>query len=411
VHGSPLGEDDLKATKERLGWPTDERFHVPEAVYEHCRRAIREGAERETIWQETLEAYREAHPDSCRLFLRAMDGEVPEYEADQVPTFHSDAGPMATRNASGATLQELAANICTLVGGSADLAPSNKTHLEGYGTFQADQTGRNLHFGVREHAMGAITNGIALHGGLLPFDATFFTFSDYMRPALRLAALMDLHRVTVFTHDSIALGEDGPTHQPVEHLMAMRAIPNYTVLRPADANETAAAWRFAVTHDGPVGLVLTRQDLPVLAPGRVPEDAIERGAYVLEDPDRRPDVTIMATGSEVHLALDAAAALTNDGVAARVVSMPSMERFEDQPEAYRHKVVPPDVPTVAVEAGTTRGWHHLVGDDGAVVGLDRFGLSGPGEEVYEALGFTVDRVVDAAYEILEPASDSATPAS
>jgi transketolase len=255
--------------------------------------------------------------------------------------------------------------------------------------------------------MGAITNGMALHGGLLPFDATFFTFSDYMRPALRLAALMDLHRVTVFTHDSIALGEDGPTHQPVEHLMAMRSIPNYTVLRPADANETAAAWRFAVTHDGPVGLVLTRQELPILDAAHIPDDAIERGAYVLEDPDRAPDVTLLATGSEVHLARDATGALADENVSARVVSMPSMERFEDQPDSYRRDVLPPDVPTVAVEAGTTRGWHHLVGDDGAVIGLDRFGLSGPGDEVYEALGFTIDRVVDTVHEVLE---DTASPA-
>ena len=407
VHGSPLGDDDLAATKEHFGWPTEPRFHVPEDAYEHCRRVLRTGAEQETAWQETVEAYREAHPDSCRLFLRAMEGEVPEYEAEQVPTFQPEDGPLATRNASGETLQALADNICTLVGGSADLAPSNKTHLEGYGTFQADQTGRNLHFGVREHAMGAITNGIARHGGLLPFDATFFTFSDYMRPALRLAALMDLHRVTVFTHDSIALGEDGPTHQPVEHLMALRSIPNYTVLRPADANETAAAWRFAVTHDGPVGLVLTRQDLPILDAERIPNDAIGRGAYVLEDPDRTPDVVLLATGSEVHLALNAAMTLADEDVAARVVSMPSMERFEEQPDSYRHDVLPPGVPTVAVEAGTTRGWHHLVGDDGAVIGLDRFGLSGPGEAVYEELGFTVDHVVDTVHAVLK---DRASPA-
>jgi transketolase len=405
VHGSPLGEGNLAATKEQFDWPTEPRFHVPEEAYEHCRRVLRTGTEQETAWEDTVEAYREAHPDSCRLFLRAMKGEVPEYEAEQVPTFQPDDGPLATRNASGETLQELAANICTLVGGSADLAPSNKTHLEGYGTFQADQTGRspetasscqsgrNLHFGVREHAMGAVTNGLALHG------ATFLTFSDYMRPALRLSALMDLRRVTVFTHDSIALGEDGPTHQPVEHLMAMRSIPGYTVLRPADTNETAAAWRFAVTHDSPVGLVLTRQGLPILDAECIPDDAIERGAYVLEDPDRAPDVTLVATGSEVHLALDAAARPSD--VAARVVSMPSMERFEEQPASYRHDVLPPGVPTVAVEAGTTRGWHHLVGDTGAVVGLDRFGLSGPGDEVYEELGFTVDRVVDTVHEVLK----------
>jgi transketolase len=410
VHGSPLGVDDLDATKERLGWPTDERFHVPDAVYDHTRRAVEEGREQEAEWAATVDAYREAHPDSCELFLQAMDGTVPEYEAEQVPMFQPDDGPLATRNASGETLQDLAANICTLVGGSADLAPSNKTHLEGYGDFRADKTGRNLHFGVREHAMGAITNGLALHGGLLPFDATFFTFSDYMRPALRLAALMKLRRVTVFTHDSIALGEDGPTHQPGEHLMAMRSIPDYTVLRPADANETAAAWRFAVQHDGPVGLVLTRQKLPILAPDRVPEDAIERGAYVLLAPDRAPDVTLVGTGSEVHLALDAAEALAGDDVAASVVSMPSMEQFEKQPAAYRETVLPPDTPTVAVEAGATRGWHHLVGDDGAVVGLDRFGLSGPGEEVYAELGFTVETVVGTAHDVLEGTAHAA-PAS
>jgi transketolase len=410
VHGSPLGADDLEATKEKLGWPTDERFHVPDAVYDHTRRAVEQGTEQEAAWADTVDAYREAHPDACELFLQAMDGEVPEYEAEQVPTFQPEDGPLATRNASGETLQELAANICTLVGGSADLAPSNKTHLEGYGDFRADKTGRNLHFGVREHAMGAITNGLALHGGLLPFDATFFTFSDYMRPALRLAALMKIRRVTVFTHDSVALGEDGPTHQPVEHLMAMRAIPDYTVLRPADANETAAAWRFAVEHDGPVGLVLTRQDVPILDPDRVPDDAVKRGAYILHDPDRAPDVTLIGTGSEVHLALDAAEALAADDVAARVVSMPSMERFEDQSEAYRREVLPPDTPTVAVEAGTTRGWHHLVGEDGAVIGLDRFGLSGPGDEVYAELGFTVETVVATAHDVLEGTAHAA-PAS
>ena len=408
VHGSPLGAEDLAATKEALGWPTDEPFHVPDEVYDHTRRAVEAGREREAEWAATVDAYRAARPDACELFLQAMDGQVPEYEAEQVPAFRPEEGPMATRNASGETLQALASNICTLVGGSADLAPSNKTHLEGYGDFRADRTGRNLHFGVREHAMGGVTNGLALHGGLLPYDATFFTFSDYMRPALRLAALMRLRRVTVFTHDSVALGEDGPTHQPVEHLMAMRAIPDYTVLRPADANETAAAWRFAVTHDGPVGLVLSRQALPVLDPERVPDDAIERGAYVLRDPKCAPDATIVATGSEVHLALEAAEVLDDAHAAVRVVSMPSMERFEAQPEAYRHEVLPPGTPTVAVEAGTSRGWHHLVGDDGAVVGLDRFGLSGPGEEVYAELGFTVDRVADTVRRLLE---GTATPST
>jgi transketolase len=335
---------------------------------------------------------------------------VPEYEAGQVPVFNPSDGPLATRKASGQVLQALARNICTLVGGSADLAPSNKTHLKGYGDFQADRSGRNLHFGVREHAMAAITNGIAVHGGLLPYDATFFAFSDYMRPALRLAALMQIRRITVFTHDSVALGEDGPTHQPVEHLMAMRAIPGYTVLRPADANETAAAWRFAVTHDGPVGLVLSRQTLPVLPSDRVPEDAAAQGAYVLDDVEsgETPDVVLIGTGSEVHLARQAAGRLREDDLWVRVVSMPSMERFEARDAESRATVLPPGVPRVAVEAGITRGWHHLVGDTGAVVGLDRFGLSGPGEEVVAELGFTADRVADTAREVVRAARSPAS---
>jgi len=410
VHGSPLGTDGVKATKEALGWPTDEPFFVPDAVYEHTRRAREQGRAAEAAWNDRIDAFRQDHPDACRLFLSALDGTVPEYEAGQVPVFNPSDGPLATRKASGQVLQALARNICTLVGGSADLAPSNKTHLEGYGDFQADRSGRNLHFGVREHAMAAITNGIALHGGLLPYDATFFAFSDYMRPALRLAALMQIRRITVFTHDSVALGEDGPTHQPVEHLMAMRAIPGYTVLRPADANETAAAWRFAVTHDGPVGLVLSRQALPVLPSDRVPEDAAAQGAYVLDDvePGETPDVVLIGTGSEVHLAREAAGRLREDDLRVRVVSMPSMERFEARDAESRATVLPPGVPRVAVEAGITRGWHHLVGDTGAVVGLDRFGLSGPGEEVVAELGFTADRVADTAREVVRAARSPAS---
>ena len=406
VHGAPLGADDTKATKDALGWPTDERFHVPDAVREHCRQAVQRGARWESEWTATLEAYRETHPEACRLFLGAMDGEVPEYDPGDLPEFDPDDGPIATRRASGTVLQSLATNICTLVGGSADLAPSNKTHLEGYDDFTAGTTGRNLHFGVREHGMGSIVNGMAVHGGLLPYDATFLTFSDYMRPALRLAALMDIHRITVFTHDSIALGEDGPTHQPVEHVMALRAIPGYTVLRPADANETAAAWDYAVTHDGPVALVLTRQDLPILGPDRVPDDAVDTGAYILRDTDTPPDVVLVATGSEVALAVDAADVLDDEGLHTRVVSMPSMENFESQNDEYQESVLPSAVPTVAIEAGITRGWHHLVGDDGAVIGLDRFGLSGPGDEVYAELGFTVDRVVDTARNVVHGAPES-----
>ena len=402
VHGAPLGGDDLRATKERFDWPLDDPFHVPDAVRAHCRRAVENGKEREAAWDEQVAAYRAAHPDLCSDFTTALEGGLPDYDTTELPVFTDDDAPIATRKASGQVLNHLAGRICNLIGGSADLAPSNKTHLDGYADFEAGQAGRNLHFGVREHAMGSIANGMALHGGVLPYTATFFTFSDYMRPALRLAALMDIHNITIFTHDSIALGEDGPTHQPVEHLMALRAIPNYTVLRPADANETAAAWRAAVEHDGPVALVLTRQSLPVLDAAAHPiDEGVPRGAYVLADADDgAPDVVLIGTGSEVHLALDARDRLAGDGIAARVVSMPSMNRFDAQPDAYRASVLPPDVPTLAVEAGITRGWREYVGDDGAVIGLDRFGLSGPGDDVYAELGFTVDHVADRAQALL-----------
>ncbi|NBB86622.1 MAG: transketolase, partial [Bacteroidetes bacterium] len=281
-------------------------------------------------------------------------------------------------------------------------APSTKTHLDGYADFAAGKAGRNIHFGVREHAMGSIANGMAAHGGVLPYTATFFTFSDYVRPALRLAALMNLHNITIFTHDSIALGEDGPTHQPVEHLMALRSIPNFTVLRPADANETAAAWRVAVDLSGSSALVLTRQGLPVFEhDSHTINEGVARGGYILEEADSgAPDVILIGTGSEVNLARKARTKLAARGIQARVVSLPSFELFDQQPAHYREGVLLPDVPKVAIEAGITRGWREYVGDSGAVIGLNRFGLSGPGQAVYEGLGFTTDRVVSAAQDVI-----------
>ena len=402
AHGAPLGAEATRVTKERFDWPVDEPFHVPDAVQAHARRAIERGQKRETAWNERVADYRAAHPDRCDDFTTALEGGLPDYDTTDLPAFTDEDAPIATRKASGKVLNHLAGRVCNLIGGSADLAPSNKTHLDGYADFEAGKAGRNLHFGVREHAMGSIANGMTLHGGVLPYTATFFTFSDYMRPALRLAALMNIHTITIFTHDSIALGEDGPTHQPVEHLMALRAIPNFTVLRPADANETAAAWRVAVEHDGPVALVLTRQGLPVLDAAATPiADGVARGAYVLDDADDgAPDVVLIGTGSEVHLARAARDQLAEDGIAARVVSMPSMERFDAQSNNYRTSVLPPDVPTLAIEAGITRGWHAYTGDTGAVIGLDRFGLSGPGDEVYAELGFTADRVANRARSLL-----------
>jgi transketolase len=411
VHGSPLGADDLQATKERLDWPHEESFYIPGDVLEHTREAVARGKYLESDWNDRVAQYRAAHPDRCSDFTTALDGGLPAYDTSAIPTFDASDGPMATRKASGIVLNKLAGRVCNLVGGSADLAPSTKTHLDGYADFEAGKAGRNIHFGVREHAMGSIANGMAAHGGVLPYTATFFTFSDYVRPALRLAALMNLHNITIFTHDSIALGEDGPTHQPVEHLMALRSIPNFTVLRPADANETAAAWRVAADLSGPSALVLTRQGLPVL------EDSIDtinegvaKGGYILEEAaNDTPDVILIGTGSEVDLARKARTQLAAKGIHARVVSLPSFELFDQQPADYRDAVLLPDVPKVAIEAGITRGWHAYVGDAGAVIGLDRFGLSGPGAAVYEELGFTTDRVVAAAQDVIH--TTLSTPAS
>ena len=410
AHGSPLGPEATRATKERFDWPVDQPFHVPDAVTSHTRRAIDRGQEQEQTWNDKVSAYREAHPEICNDFTTALEGGLPDYDTSALPRFDPDDGPVATRNASGTALNALADRICNLVGGSADLAPSNKTHLEGYDDFEAGTAGRNIHFGVREHAMSSIANGMAAHGGVLPYTATFLAFSDYSRPALRLTALMDAHVVNIFTHDSIALGEDGPTHQPVEQVMALRAIPNLTVLRPADANETAAAWRVALEHDGPAVLVLTRQDLPVLNPDTHPiAQGVPRGGYVLSAADREtPDVVLIGTGSEVHLALEAQGQLAEEGIAARVVSMPSLERFDAQSADYRLEVLPPDVPKVAVEAGITRGWRDYVGGDGAVIGINRFGLSGPGETVYEHFGFTAERVAATAQELVSPSDPSTT---
>ena len=401
AHGSPLGPDATRATKERFDWPVDDPFHVPDAVRAHTRRAVDRGQEEERAWNERVAHYRREHPDACSDFTTALEGGLPDYDTSALPAFTDEDGPLATRKASGIVLNALADRICNLVGGSADLAPSTKTHLDGYDDFEAGKAGRNIHFGVREHAMVSMANGMAVHGGVLPYTATFFTFSDYSRPALRLAVLMDAHVVNIFTHDSIALGEDGPTHQPVEHLMALRAIPNLTVLRPADANETAAAWQLAIEDDGPSVLVLSRQKLPVLDPDTHPiDEGVPKGAYTLSDADAEtPDVVLIGTGSEVHLALEAQEQLAADGIAARVVSMPAMKRFDAQSADYRRSVLPPNVPRVAVEAGVTRGWHEYVGDDGAVIGLNRFGLSGPGETVYEHFGFTANRVAATAREL------------
>ncbi len=411
VHGSPLGATALQATKENLGWPLEPSFHIPDAARAHFRRAVDRGVVWEASWQARLDAYRQAYPELAARFEQEMRGELPaEWDAG-LPTFEPEEGPIATRKASGRVLNALSSRVPMLTGGSADLSPSTNTTLVGYGDFGFDQDcSRNIHFGVREHAMGAMANGMALHGGVLPYTATFFVFSDYMRPAVRLAALMQTHTLFIFTHDSIALGEDGPTHQPVEHLMSLRAIPGLTVLRPADANETVVAWRLAVERTEPVALILTRQKLSVLDLARYPvNEGVSRGGYVLAEAEQgSPEIILIGTGSEVHLVMAAQEALHKQGVKARVVSMPSWELWDEQSEAYKEQVLPRDVPKLAVEAGITQGWRDYVGDSGDVIGLDRYGASGPGKVVYEKLGFSVENVVERALALLETSSVKVT---
>ncbi len=349
------------------------------------------------------QAWAAAEPELAAEWLRRLDRRMPESWADSLPTFEDDT-KIATRAASGKVLNAIAGTVPELIGGSADLAPSNKTLIDASGDLLAGAYGnRNIRFGIREHAMAAVLNGMSLHGGVRPFGGTFLVFSDYMRPAIRLAALMDQPTIYVFTHDSVWVGEDGPTHQPVEHALALRAIPNLVVLRPADANETAVAWRVALERtQGPTALLLSRQGLPVLAGARNRgAKGVARGAYVMTDPDGKdPEVVLIATGGEVSLAVDAAAALAERNTAARVVSMPSWELFAQQSEDYRGEVLPPSVPRLAIEAGVTLGWRDMVGDGGTVIGIDRFGASAPGAEVAAKLGLTVDAVVEKAVELV-----------
>jgi len=402
----------VKKTKEKLGWPVQPPFLVPEPALAHFREALDRGAKAETEWNGRLDAYTKAFPDLAKeLQGRLRDELPPGWDAD-IPVFPADAKGMATRVASGKVMNAVAPKLPALTGGSADLDPSTKTALEGLGDFNPPATahddrqgsdsggwshaGRNLHFGVREHAMGAIVNGLAAHGGFIPYGSTFLIFSDYMRPPIRLAALMGLHVVHVFTHDSIALGEDGPTHQPVEQLASLRAIPNLIVIRPADANETAVAWRVALeTRDRPVVLVLTRQDLPTLDRSRfAAADGLRRGAYVLIDaPNGNPELILIATGSEVGLIVAAAERLQAQGIAVRCVSMPSWELFEALPQAERDAVLPPTVSArLAVELGVPQGWDRYVGDAGGMLGVERFGASAPAEVLLREYGFTVDNV-------------------
>jgi len=402
AHGAPLGEEEVRLTKQALGLPVDETFWVPEAVLQRYRTALTVGAERQAAWNALCERWAADYPELAATFRQAVAGELPEgWDAD-LPAW-KPGDKVATRAASGKVLDAIAPRLPTLIGGSADLTPSNNTRPKGAVSIApGDFRGRYIHFGVREHTMGAILNGLALHGGLFPYGGTFLVFSDYMRPAVRLAAMMRVPVIFVWTHDSVGVGEDGPTHQPVEHMAALRAIPNLVVIRPADANETVAAWRYALTHrDRPVALLLSRQNLPVLAGTGDPAN-LARGAYILADaPNGQPDVILIGTGSEVAVALAARALLAERGVQARVVSMPSWELFEEQDKIYREAVLPPSVPRrVSVEAGVTLGWERYVGGHGSAVGINRFGESGKGPEVMAHLGITAENVANKALQIL-----------
>lgn len=404
VHGTLLGQEALEATKEKLGWPKEPSFYIPEEVLTHCRQAIMKGAKLEEEWKSLFNNYLRTGDEKAKRLEQVIKGKLPADWNSDLPSFLSKDGPLATRNASSEVMNALVKKLSHfMIGGSADLAPSTKTILKGLGDFGYQNYGaNNLHFGVREHAMGAIANGIALHSNLIPYTGTFLVFSDYMRPALRLAALMQTNVKFVFTHDSIVLGEDGPTHQPIEQLMSLRMIPYMTVIRPADANETVIAWKEAIKRKGPVSLVFTRQKLPILDLEKYPiSEGVPKGAYILKnDPSGEPDVILIATGSEVHLALTSQEELKRKGVKTRVVSMPSWELFEEQPEDYKQKVLPSNVPKLAIEAGVTLGWKTYVGLDGAVIGLNRFGASAPGKTVYEKLGFNVNNVIEVALSLL-----------
>ena len=406
AHGNPLGEDEVRATKEAYGWDPDKRFLIPDEALEHFRECCAKGQRLEDDWRGHYDEWKGANADQAELFDSIQAGRMPAgFDADP-PVFEADEKGMATRAASGKALNAFARTVPQLVGGSADLSSSNNTDIDDWGDVGKDQfDGRNLHFGVREHAMGAIVNGLALQG-FRAFGGTFLNFSDYMRGAVRLAALMKLPAIYVWTHDSIGLGEDGPTHQPVEHLAALRAMPRLKLMRPGDANETVRAWRFALREtEAPTALALTRQGVPTLDPGSVPDDAIERGAYVLSDSgDGDPDVILIGTGSELSLAVEAAAALAGDGVSVRVVSMPCMENFDDQDDGYKDSVLPPGVAArVAVEAASSFGWDRWIGPGGAFVGLDTFGESGPADEVYAHFGITADHVAEEARAAIDRA--------
>lgn len=402
VHGSPLGIEELRMTKQKLGWPLKD-FHIPAAAARHMRKAVSQGKKEEAAWKDLFRRYSKKHKESAATWKRLSEEKLPEGWEKQLPIFDPSAGAVATRSASGKVLNSIADIIPELIGGSADLAPSNNTMLKKYHNFSGPD-GRNIHFGVREHAMASALNGLALSRMLIPYGGTFLVFSDYMRPAIRLSALMSAHVTYVLTHDSIGLGEDGPTHQPIGHLTSLRAMPNIDVIRPADANETAVAWKIALTERSrPHALILTRQNLPVLDRSKYPSaDRIGMGGYVISDSKGTPDLILLSSGSELHPTLEAAETLRAEGIKVRVINMACFELFLRQPEDYRERVLPIAVTKrLAVEAGATLGWYRFVGIGGDVIGIDRFGASAPARVLTEKFGFTAENIVRRALALLK----------
>ena len=403
AHGSPLGDAEVKLVKENLGFDPEQHFVVPDEVLDFYRNCGKKGAELEKKWNVLFDEYRKAHPELAKEFEGLSKNQLPAGWKDKLPVFKPEDGKLATRQASGKVLNAIADTLPTLIGGAADLAPSTETLLKKYQSFTPDNySGRNFHFGIREHGMGSVLNGMALTPAIIPYGATFLIFSEYMRPPIRLAAIMKIRPIFVYTHDSIFLGEDGTTHQPIEQLISLRSIPNTLVIRPADANETAQAWRVALeSNNGPVVIVLTRQGLPVIDQSKyTPATELEKGAYILSDVDN-PAVILLATGSEVSLILDAQAKLKEQGIAARVVSMPSWELFEKQENSYKEKVLPPSIrKRLAVEAGSVLGWHKYVTDEGSIIGMINFGESAPAGDLMKLFGFTVENVVKEVKKLL-----------
>jgi transketolase len=404
AHGEPAGVEELAGAKKKLNWPREPDFYIPDEVLEHYRLIGQHGGKKEEEWNSLFDDYSKSHPDLASEFSRRMKGELAEKWDDGLPVFQPTDGPIATRAASGKTINNLALKLPEMIGGSADLTPSNKTWIDGSPSFQADSLeGRNIHYGVREHAMAAAVNGMAAHGGVIPYSGTFLMFSDYMRPSIRLSALSKHRSIWVFTHDSIGVGEDGPTHQPVEQIASLRAIPGLTVIRPGDANEVVEAWKIAISNiDRPTLLAFTRQKIAILDRNKyAPASGVQKGAYVLADLGKNPEIILMASGSEVPLIVEVGEKLAADGVNVRLVSFPSWELFENQSQGYRDSVLPPKIrKRLAVEAGVSQGWTKWIGDDGDMHSVDKFGSSAPSKVVFEKYGFTVDNILDKARKLI-----------